>query len=225
MKGNDVMKHLRFIHDILNVLYPNVCGMCDALCEEELCKKCEIKLENIAKIKIKYHSHASFGRHLYLFQYEGWIKEKLIAYKFQEKAYIYKSFAKFILNHKKICDFLKSYDIIIPVPIHTQRNRERGYNQSELLARKIAENLENLTLVKDALYKKVNLQPQSGKTKKERQQDVLGAYQLKNKEKITGKKVLLLDDIYTTGSTVSECCKVLQQAKVAQLDVMTIAKD
>ena len=65
----------------------------------------------------------------------------------------------------------------------------------------------------------------STKNKTDRQKDVIGVYYIRNEDKINNKKILLLDDIYTTGSTVNECCKILKQAKPKWLDVITIAKD
>lgn len=219
------MKPLRLIHFILNLIYPNVCGICNKQDKEDLCEKCEIKFKKIAKIKIHEVQDKNFKKHLYLFKYEGLIKQKLIDYKFNEKPYIYKSFVKFMINNKKVCAFLKSYDIIIPVPIHKHRNRERGYNQSTLIAEGLAKQISTLNCVEDVLYKTRNIAPQSGKTKAERIRDVVGTYEIKNKEKIMGRKVLLLDDIYTTGSTVNECCKVLKMANPCRLDVLTLAKD
>ena len=216
---------MRFFEYAFNLIYPNVCGMCGRLCQESLCKKCEIKLNKIAKIKIDRYEDKYFTKHLSAFKYEGMIKQKLIDYKFNEKSYLYKSIAKFLLNSKKVCAFLESYDIIIPVPIHKYRRRERGYNQSALIARKLARSVEGLTYNDSILYKEKNIAPQSNKTKEQRKKDVIGVYSLRNQEKIKGKKILLLDDIYTTGSTVNECCRMLREACVATVDVITIAKD
>ena len=123
---------------ILNLIYPNVCGICDKICKETLCPKCLIQLNNIAEVKIKEYSNKEFKKHLYIFKYEGIIKERLIYFKFHGGSYIYKAFVNFMLKNQKICSFLKNYDIIIPVPIHYQRKQIRGYNQSALIARKIA---------------------------------------------------------------------------------------
>ena len=214
-----------FINNALNLIFPNVCGICNKLCNDDLCKKCEIEFNKIAKIKIDNYSDKYFRKHLYIFKYEGIIKERLINFKFNEKIYIYKSFINFFIKNKKICRFLKSYDIIIPVPIHNKRKLERGYNQSALFARSIADNFDNLTYIDDCLIKFKNNKPQSTKNKLDREKNVIGAYKTQNKDKIFRKKVLLLDDIYTTGSTVNECCKILKEANIKFVDVITIAKD
>lgn len=219
MQINEIIKY------VINLIYPNVCGICDKLCDDDIRKKCEIKLNNISKIKIDRYTNKYFKKHLYIFKYEGIIKERLIKYKFNERNYIYKAFVKFMLKNKKICDFFKNYDIIIPVPIHTKRRMERGYNQSALIAKAISKKIPQIDYLEDILIKKINNKPQSTKSKFERKNNVIGAYYLKNKEKINNKKILLLDDIYTTGNTVNECCKILQSANPKCIDVITIAKD
>lgn len=219
------MKMLHFINAVLNLIYPNVCGICDRLCRDDICRKCERELNKRAKCKIDRYYNRYFRKHFYLFQYEGIIKSRLVNYKFNEKVYIYKAFVNFMLKNKKVCCFLKNYDIIIPVPIHKNRKLERGYNQSALIAKELSKQFVHLQYVEDVLVKKRNNKPQSTKTKVERKKDVIGAYFLKNQEKLYNRKILLLDDIYTTGSTVNECCKVLKQAKVKCVDVITIAKD
>lgn len=217
-------KILYFINYAINLIYPNVCGICDKICKEDLCKKCEIKLNNISKFKIDTYKNKNYKKHIYLFKYEGIIKEKLINFKFNQKPYIYKSFVNFLIKNKKICRFLKSYDIIIPVPIHYNRKVTRGYNQSALLAREIAKNI-NIKYESKILLKKVNNKPQSMKNKEERINNVIGVYYTKNEYIINNKKVLLLDDIYTTGCTVNECSRLLKLAGAKSIDVITIAKD
>ena len=217
-------KILCCINYAINLIFPNLCGICDKICKEDLCKKCEIQLKNISKFKIDNYNDKNFKKHLYIFKYEGIIKERLIKFKFREKTYIYKAFVKFLIKNKKACRFLKSYDIIIPVPIHYNRKVTRGYNQSALIAKELAKNL-NIKYEEKVLFKKVNNKPQSTKNKEERIQNVIDVYYTKSAEQIYNKKIILLDDIYTTGSTVNECCKTLKLAGAKYVDVITIAKD
>ena len=178
-----------------------------------------IKPGDIVKYKDK-----NFEKHIYLFKYEGIIKERLIKFKFNEKPYIYKAFVNFLIKNKKICSFLKSYDIIIPVPIHYNRKVKRGYNQSALISKEIAK-MTGIDYSENVLLKKINNKPQSTKNKEARKENVIGVYYIKNEYKIYNKKILLLDDIYTTGSTVNECCRIIRQANISSIDVITIAKD
>lgn len=206
------MKLKTFINNIINLIYPNICGFCEEFSTKDLCIKCNLKLNKISNINVDIYNDKYFKKHMYIFKYEGLIKEKLLNYKFNNKSYIYKSFVDFFINNEKIYSFLKSYDIIIPVPIHKYRKIIRGYNQSALICKKIAKKI-NLGYCDDVLYKNTNNKPQSTKNKEERIKNVIGVYKFKNEKKIIGKNILVFDDIYTTGSTVNECAKILIQAR------------
>ena len=161
---------------------------------------------------------------MYIFKYEGQVRKLILDYKFNEKSYLYKTFVNFLLKTEKIFENIKKYDKIIPVPISKKRNKERGYNQSMLIAEEIA-NKTNLELVNNCLIKTKNIIEQSKLNKEDRQQNIQGVYSLQNERLITNKKILLVDDIYTTGSTVNECCKILQQANPKTIGVLVLAKD
>ena len=165
-----------------------------------------------------------FDYHIYFFKYEGIIRQTILKYKFREKSYLYKTFTNFFIKNEKFCRFLENYDIIIPVPISKKRNKERGYNQSTLIAKELSQNF-NLKLVKNALYKTKNIIEQSKLSKEEREENIQGVYSLENSEILENKKILLVDDIFTTGSTANECCKTLHLANPKEIAVLTIAKD
>ena len=215
-----------FYDNILDLIYPPVCGICGKLNQNYLCKKCQKVLENQSKFVIDENQdfNQNFNKHLYIFKYEGIIRKIVLDYKFNEKSYLYLTFVNFLLKNEKFFKILKSYDTIIPVPISSERKNERGYNQSELLAKELAKKL-NIECVKNCLIKNKNIIEQSKLNKEERQKNIQGVYILKNKEKLINKKLLLIDDIFTTGSTVNECCKILKQANPRKIDIFTIAKD
>lgn len=121
---------------------------------------------------------------------------------------------------------LKKYDIILVVPISKQRKKERGYNQSSLIAREISK-LTSIKIEKNVIQKTKNIIPQSKLDKNQRQENIKNAYRVHNVEKIKNKKILIFDDIYTTGSTVNECAKMLIQKGIDRnnIGVLTIAKD
>jgi ComF family protein len=129
-----------------------------------------------------------------------------------------------ILNNKNAFQIVNGYDIIIPVPISKKRLKERGYNQSELIAKQIAKNVQ-IKIETKCLYKKKNITAQSSLNKEQREENIKNVYIIKNQDRIFNKNVLLFDDIYTTGSTANECCKILKEANPNKIGVMTIAKD
>ena len=211
-------------NNLLNILYPQVCGICGKIAENGLCRKCQKMLEefNICN-KIGFNDK-NFSNLIYLFPYQGVIRNMLINYKFNEKPYIYTTFINFILNNKELFEFLKKYDKIIPVPVSKKRLRERGYNQSYIIAKELAKNLK-IECDKNLLYKIKDNKEQSKLDKKEREINILGAYNINSKIKLYNKNILLIDDIYTTGNTVNECCKILKKANPQIIDVFVLAKD
>ena len=216
------------VSNFLNLIYPQTCGICGKSVQNSLCKKCEIELKKQSDINIILEGEEIedkyFNELMYIFKYEGQIRKLIIDYKFNEKSYIYLTFVNFLLKNKKIFENIKNYDTIIPVPISKKRLKKRGYNQSLLIARKIAEQT-NLELVNNCLIKTKNIIEQSKLNKEDRIQNIKGVYELKNKQLIENKKVLLIDDIYTTGSTVNECSKILRQGNPAKIGILVIAKD
>lgn len=213
------------LKQIINLIYPQTCGICGKIVNEPICTKCRNKLEELAVCNIHNYSHQSFTRHFYLFTYKGIIREKIIAYKFSNQAYLHEMFVNFMIKNEKICGFLKKYDIIIPVPISKKRKQKRGYNQSQIIAKKLAKELDNLELVTNVLKKQKDIVPQSTLSQEERKQNIKNAYKIQNEQIIKNKTIVLLDDVFTTGSTVEECSRMLKLAGAKQVDVITIAKD
>ena len=125
------------------MLFPPVCGICGKLDKNSLCNKCKIRLQKNALCKIENYKDTSsyFDEHIYLFQYTGEIRDTILKYKFNEKSYIYRTFLEFIKNNEEMCSQIKKYDIIIPVPVSKKRFKQRGYNQSALIAKNLAKTL------------------------------------------------------------------------------------
>lgn len=222
-----------------------MCAFCGKLDENYLCENCKKEVEKHENLQINRYNSSNiyYNEHIYLFKYEDYIRKKILTYKFNDKPYYYKTFVKILLNNKKMCDILKSYDIIIPVPIHNKRKKERAYNQTSLIAKEIAKeykkvqsnntinekyNNANKLQYLDILIKNTNTKPQSTLNKKQRTENVKNVYELKNTDKIEmlkGKNILVFDDIYTTGSTANECAKAIKKTYPNKIGILTIAKD
>ena len=210
------------LEKIFNIVYPDVCGICGKIEKNSLCKKCKTKL-NFDMHKDKYKDKF-FSEHIYVTNYEGEFRKKLIEYKFYEQAYLYKFFAEIIIEIEKKYRFMKFYDIILSVPINRKKELKRGYNQSELIVEMLAKNT-GLELAKNVLIKSKETKQQSLLSKEERATNIQGAYKLQDYNILKGKNVLLFDDIYTTGNTVNECCRTIKCANPGNIGVLTIAKD
>ncbi len=205
-----------------------MCGICGKLSKNAICRKCEIKLEKQALFQIDDYSDltSNFKEHLYIFHYDGIIRDLILDYKFKEKSYIYRTFSNFLIKNEKMCVQIKKYDIIMPIPISKKRFKERGYNQSDLLAKDLAKRL-CIKYEKDGVVKIKDNLAQSSLSKEEREENVRDVYKIneKKKSKFIGKRVLLIDDIFTTGNTANECSKILIEKGVAQVGILTIARD
>ena len=148
----------------------------------------------------------------------------MLQYKFFDKSYLAKFFSYKILKNKKVYEILKSYDIIIPVPMDKIKKSSRGYNQTELISNIISQKGEIVSGNK-ILEKVKKTKTQSTLKKQERKINIENSYVVKCVDKVKNKKVILFDDIFTTGATVNEISKKLKQAGVSKILVLVIAKD
>ena len=209
---------------ILELIYPPVCGICEKINKKELCKKCELLIKKYEINKIEKCKNKYFDYQIKLYKYENIIRNKIIDYKFNEKAYLSATFEKMIIKNEKIYSFLKKYDIILYVPMFKKNKLIRGYNKSELIAKRISRTL-GISLEKNNLVKTRNTKKQSTLTKQQRKINIKDAFKVQKPENIKNKKIILFDDIYTTGNTVNECSKVLKKAGAEEIVVLTIAVD
>ena len=214
------------IQKILDVFYPQICGICEKENKNSLCYECRKKIQKEFKFSKIYSKTQNFSEQYYLFHYKNLIRNIIIEMKFQKKPYMYKTIEYFLQNNKKYLEKLKKYDIIIMVPLSWKRRLQRGYNQSQLIA-KIISNILQRKIESKILYKTKNIVPQSTLNKKERKENIKGAFKIKHTEKIKNKKILIIDDIYTTGSTLNECARLLIRNGIKKEDigVLTLAKD
>lgn len=118
---------------------------------------------------------------------------------------------------------MPAVDIILPVPLHKKRLQQRGFNQALVLARKFfpqdRKSIESLVLKRHAWT-----QPQTGLDRTARKRNVKNAFAVSQPNKIKGKKVLLVDDVYTTGATVNECVRILKITGAKEIYVLTLAR-
>jgi ComF family protein len=115
------------------------------------------------------------------------------------------------------------YSLIMPVPLHIKRLRERGFNQALILARAIGEKRKIAVDFSILKRHKFSL-TQTGSNKKERKHNIGGAFEVSDRKKIAGKNIILVDDVYTTGATVNECAKTLIKEGAQRVSVLTLAR-
>lgn len=216
-----------FSEIILSLFFPPVCGFCNEINSQYLCDNCRRKFDAIKTSQIENYEKdpVYFDEHFYMFKYEKDIREYILKYKFNEKSYMYKSFAKLMCEDKVFMQELSSkIDVIVSVPVHKKRFKVRGYNQSSLIAKEIAKLLK-IDYHENVLIKDKNIVAQSSLEKLDRVRNIKDAFALgKNADLIKEKNVLLIDDVFTTGATVNECCRLLKKQGASYVIVATIAK-
>ena len=145
----------------------------------------------------------------------------ILSFKHGDKLHLTKTFVPWLKVAGR--NFLADADMLIPVPLHWRRLLKRRYNQSALLAQELAKET-GLSYVPDSLKRIRHTQTQGHLSVKERHKNVANAFSVNPKCGINGKKIVLIDDVYTTGATVQECTEILYAAGASRVDVLTIAR-
>jgi ComF family protein len=154
--------------------------------------------------------------------YEGSLREAIHRWKYEGKTHLTPFFGEWMAEGLNRYWEADSLNLLIPVPLHTQRLRERGFNQALLLVKELSRRT-GIPYRKTILQKKKPTTPQVDLSGAEREKGVRRAFHVTGKEELRGKSVLLVDDVYTTGATVNECSKMLRRGGAARVDVLTLA--
>jgi ComF family protein len=114
-------------------------------------------------------------------------------------------------------------EFVTPVPLHVKRLRQRGFNQSALLAKMLGRRL-GLPVRFDALIRKHWTEPQTRLNRRERLENVQDAFDAPHPALVEGRSIILVDDVFTTGTTISECARVLKSAGASSVHALTVAR-
>ncbi len=228
------------IGKILALLFPGRCPICDEILEygdmicpecmreticisEPICKKCGKPIENQ---RLEYCYDCSKDKHLYdagraVFVYQGAVKKSLYRFKYQNK----REYAEYYAwqTAKQWGEWIKrqEIDVIVPVPLHVKRKKERGYNQAEIYARKLGKRL-GIPVEANLLIRQKNTIPQKELNNLKRKNNLKKAFKCRQNI-VQFKRVLLVDDIYTTGSTIDAVAEVLKNKGVKKIFFVCIS--
>ena len=195
---------------VLDLLFPPKCVFCGKVLdsgESGFCRRCQRELpwltDGEAELTGEFFSLCAAP-----LRYQDKVRDSIHRYKFKGRRGYHKVYGKLVAQC--VHDHLDGrYDLITWVPLSDRRRRERGYDQAFLLASAAALELGDVAV--ETLRKERNTDPQSGITEDaQRRANVLGAYTPVDPELVAGKRVLLIDDVVTTGSTLSECARTLR---------------
>ncbi len=233
---------MKLFEQFLDILYPDnfsciICGddifneneycVC-AECKKDLpfisgkvCKKCGLPINSMANYcdRCQRNKHF-FDKAIATFYYKDEIARCIKNLKFENCRYLAKYLAKFMADTLNANNII--CDVIVPVPMHENRLRERGFNHSELLARHLSE-IVNIPLDTKSLIKCVNTKTQVNLNFEQRQNNLLNSFKVLNINAIKGKNVLVVDDVFTTGSTMDNCAKALKGAGANKVFCISIA--
>lgn len=210
--GKRIVEFLISLKDeILDIIYPpkNSC----IICESEftlICPMCKGKIQRVKDIS----EIISYG------YYSGVLKKLVLEFKYN------KNFIAGSLLAEFLCEVISEnnidIDVIVFVPSSKKALRERGFNQCEYLAKEISKKLK-IDLCKDIIKVK-NTKEQKLLSKEERYKNIAGAFVLKSERNIKNKRILLIDDVITTGATLHECEKILKLNGATSIKILTVAK-
>lgn len=232
------------LDELLEITLPRICFACnhdiESYFKEPLCIECYKKLNFIESIYCRYCgrkldggntcyqcSRTNHNNFLFLrsvFMYNDHISSLIIAYKYHNYKYLYKWFSQKM--YEKFLNYyeFKGYDSITYIPLSPKRLKERGYNQTEIIAKELS-NKTGITFLKDVAIKIKDTKSQVELSKEKRLNNLKDAFKVVNKDKIYGRNIIVIDDVATTMSTLNEFSKVLKESGAKNIACFTIARE
>lgn len=219
---------MRIVYWLLNLLFPPKCILCRHVLRDQeldLCRSCRVDAPEYPAGMIKKSVSDKNDLHFLdsftaVWYYEGYVRRSILRYKFRRARNLAGGFGR-LLAMKIRSDYADGFDLISFVPVSPQRRRKRGYDQAELLAAAAGSEL-GMKYVR-VLKKIRNNPPQSGTSGAHRKANVLGAYRVESEDNVRGKRILLVDDVLTTGATADECARMLMTAGAAEVRCAVLA--
>ena len=185
------------------------------------CERCGMSIKGEARVCLRCKDgHKTFTRCFAPFNYDGEITRLIHKLKYENKKYIAPTLGKMLFDC--YCENKFDFDYVIPVPLHEDREKKRGYNQSELIANCFCEHAKSEVRT-DVLKRIKHTSAQVGLTYGERQENLKDAFKVINRKAVRGKVVVLIDDVFTTGATASNCSQTLLDAGAKAVFVLCVA--
>jgi competence protein ComFC len=207
-----------------DLFFPKFCLGCKKE-GEYLCQDCKELIE-ILRIHKNYKTKYLSDLYFPLVYKKPLVKKLILTFKFEPflKDLSF-TLASIIFDHLRLIEKEKDFSdfILIPIPIEKKRLKWRGFNQSEEIGKKLAKILK-IPIFCNVLLKTKKTSPQIELSEKERKENVKGCFSVKNRNLIKNKKILLLDDVYTTGATMEEAAKTLKEAGAKEIVGMVLAR-
>ncbi len=220
---------MAIINFILDLIYPRKCIVCGSVldmcnknqnCSE--CKKCLQYFDDKSENEFFNRNNKCITKNYGVFAYNEYMRDIIHKYKYSNKPAMGQNLAELMDDKFREIIKTKNVAVVIPVPLHKKRYRSRGYNQSEILAKKLSKKY-NIKIDCKSLSRVRFTKPQNNLSVKMRENNLKKAFDVVDKECVRYKSVLLIDDIYTTGSTVEACAEVLLAHGVSEVYSLCLA--
>lgn len=220
--------------DFVSLFFPNCCVACsDSLAKGEdlVCTRCILEMpqtnhhkqiQNSLQVRLSNRFELTHAVALFKFAKSSRVQHLLHALKYKNRPEVGIMLGKVLGQRIQDSEIEKS-DLIIPVPLHPSRKRKRGYNQSAKFAEGLSQKL-SVPFSDGILSRKIKTETQTKKSKLNRWQNVSEVFQVKDPHTVKGKRILLVDDVITTGATIEACAHVLKQNGCAEISIVCIAE-
>lgn len=207
----------------LDLIYRDefICLFCKEINNNKIKYLCEDCFE-LLNFKSEFFNVDFYDGVYSVLEYDRFLKKHLHSFKYENGTYYYKLFGEILVYEIEKNDLFKDIDFIIPVPLHRSRKSFRGFNQSELLGEYIEKKI-GIKVLNDVLVKNKKTKDQHNLNESDRKKNLIDVFELRDKDILRGKNVLVIDDILTTGTTLKNCGRVLRNSDVKNLYGLTLA--
>lgn len=222
-----------FLKILLNFVYPPYCVLCDSWLDDDssiICRDCWSRLANQRLLlHISLSNYQAIGHKIFfdkvisVWDFNPEVQNIIHLFKYQGMHSLAEQLGGMMARALAYDEEYQTADLIIPVPLNRARKRERGYNQSNLLGKRISE-VSGIQMENKLLRRVKDTKTQTKLNTKQRSRNVSNAFRVKNSEAISRKSIILVDDVITTGSTLNACAKELKAAGAEKVFVLTIVK-
>ena len=223
---------MKWISDLIDLIFPRHCNVCGDILsptERDICLNCLYSLPKIEQHHLDEIEKIFWGKieieratsYIY-YRKESPYNNMLHAIKYRNRPEVGERLATMAAKDILDSGFFDGIDAIVPLPLSKKKKRKRGYNQCDYIAKGLSK-ATGIPVIKDCVKRVKSNETQTRKSREERWKNVEGIFALQNPEQFEGKHLLLIDDILTTGATLSNCAAAIQNACNCKISIFTLA--